>query len=471
MTLLEVGELVRRFTASPLKNGTFTPHKGPQSDYFSTDADIIIYGGAAGGGKTWCLLVDPTQHINIPGFYGVILRRDSEQIRQAGGLWDESLGIYPEVGGKGREHTLDWSFGSGARIRFDAMLRENDKLSYQGAQLAYIGFDELTHFTASQFWYLQSRNRTVCGIKPYTRATCNPDPNSWVKELLGPWVDSEFTQGGEEFKAESGEVLWIIREQDDSITYYRDKPDDDAISLTFIQAMLDDNPTLTEKDPDYRRKLEQLPMVDRMRLLGANWDIMEGGNVFKPEWFETVDEIPECVSWVRFWDMAATKPKPGKTDPDFTAGVKMGKTRFGRYVVADVKTIRDTPGKVEELIARTAEEDGEDVVIRMEQEGGSSGKTVIDQYRRYILSAYDFDGDAVSINKQERAKPYAGQAEAGNVMLLKAPWNKKYLNELAAFPNPDVHDDQVDGSSGAYKYLAKKQVRVRTLSRKGSGYV
>ena len=92
------------------------PHPGPQTDYFTIDADILVYGGAAGGGKTWCLLVDPLRHIHLQGFNCVVLRRTSEQIRQAGGLWDASAAIYRKYGGAGRSHTLDWSFAAGSRI-------------------------------------------------------------------------------------------------------------------------------------------------------------------------------------------------------------------------------------------------------------------------------------------------------------------------------------------------------------------
>lgn len=430
------------------------PHPGPQTDYFSIDADILIYGGSAGGGKTWCLLADPLRWIHVPGFNAVILRRDSEQIRQAGGLWDASLEIYRLVGGQEREHTLDWRFGT-QRIRFDSMLRENDKLSYQGAEIAYLAFDELTHFSQSQFWYLQSRNRSKCGIRPYTRGTCNPDPNSWVFEFLGPWVDDEFHQDGERFSAKSGEVLWFVRdERNDSLTYYREHPGiKGAKSLCFVRASLQDNPTLLEKDPGYLETLMAMPLVDRERLLHGNWAIAEGGNFFKPEWFEILEKEPDIVKKLRFWDLAASKPKPGFEDPDYTVGILIGKTRFNRFGILDVKRLRGTPGEVEQLVADTAIEDGIDVPIRMEQEGGASGKTVIDHYARNILAGFDFSGNPPKGDKPTRAKPLASQAEAGNVFLLKAQWNKSYLNELAVFPNPKIHDDQVDASSGAYREL------------------
>lgn len=455
----------------------WAPQPGPQTEYFTNPADILGYGGSAGGGKTWCLLVDPLRFIHIPGFTAVILRRDSEQIRQNGGLWDASVEIYPKFGGEPRSHTLDWKFGQN-RIAFDSMLRELDKLKFQGAEICYLGIDEATHFTKTQFWYIQSRVRSKCGVRPYTRMTFNPDPNSFLFEMFGPWVDTDFHQDNAPFRAESNEILWFLRQDDDSLRYYREKPSvdvdpgGDAQTISFIRASLENNLILQEKDPDYIKKLKAMPLVDRQRLLYGDWSIAEGGNFFKPEWFEILDECPEMVKKLRFWDLAASKPKPGFEDPDYTVGVLIGKTRFNRYGILDVKRLRGTPGEVEELVAKTAIEDGMSVPIRMEQEGGASGKTVIDHYRRNVLAGFDFSGHPPKGDKPTRAKPLASQCEAGNVFLLKGRWNKPFLNELAVFPHPRIHDDQVDSASGAYRELC--MIAGGTLSKikpKRGGYV
>ena len=94
------------------------PQPGPQEMFLSTSADIALYGGSAGGGKTFALLLEPLRHINTPGFGAVILRRDSTQIRKEGGPWDESMKIYPLVGGKPTESTLKWEFPSGTKLKF-----------------------------------------------------------------------------------------------------------------------------------------------------------------------------------------------------------------------------------------------------------------------------------------------------------------------------------------------------------------
>ena len=156
------------------------PQVGYQQIALSSPADIVIGGAAAFVGKTFALLLDPLRHITNPNFGGVIFRRTSVQIRNEGGLWDTSVKLYPIVGGTPRESSLDWKFTSGAKLSFRHLEYEKNKYDWQGAQIPCIGFDELTHFSESMFFYLLSRNRSNCTVRPCVRATCNPDPESWV---------------------------------------------------------------------------------------------------------------------------------------------------------------------------------------------------------------------------------------------------------------------------------------------------
>ncbi len=159
---------------------TLRPQPGPQETWLSSGADIAIYGGSAGGGKSWALLFEPLRHVANPGFGAVIFRRTMPMITNEGGLWDESMGLYPLAGATPMIGSHDWRFPSGANVGFRHLQHEVTKLDWQGAQVALIGFDELTHFTESQFFYMFSRNRSMCGVRPYIRATTNPDAASWV---------------------------------------------------------------------------------------------------------------------------------------------------------------------------------------------------------------------------------------------------------------------------------------------------
>ena len=169
------------------------PQKGPQEMFLATPADICIYGGAAGGGKTFGLLLEALRHKNNKNFNAVIFRRDYTQVTSPGGLWDSSKKIYSYVKGCYPLKTpkLHWIFPSGASVNFAHLGSDEDCLSWQGSQVTMIGFDELTHFSEYQFFYMLSRNRTDSGVAPYVRATCNPDADSWVAEFIKWWIDQD----------------------------------------------------------------------------------------------------------------------------------------------------------------------------------------------------------------------------------------------------------------------------------------
>lgn len=133
----------------------------------SSDADIIIYGGAAGGGKTFAILMEPLRHIRNKNFGAVILRKNAVQITVEGGLWDESFEVYGGIKGAvpRKSPKLQWVFKSGARVSFQHQERDEELFKWQGAQIALLEFDELTHFTEKAFFYLQSRCRTTCGVR------------------------------------------------------------------------------------------------------------------------------------------------------------------------------------------------------------------------------------------------------------------------------------------------------------------
>lgn len=434
------------------------PQPGPQTMFLTTPADVCIYGGAAGGGKSFGLLLEALRHTDNPDFGAVIFRRTYPEVMNEGGLWDESSQIYPLVGGKPTEKPPEWEFPSGAKVRFAHMQHDKDKYSWQGSQIPLIGFDELTHFTKAQFFYMFSRNRSTCGVRPYIRATCNPDADSWVKDFIGAWVHEDWP---EDDRAVSGEIRHFVQEDNDIRWLHPGEIHEDMISVTFIEADLDDNPILDEKDPDYRKRLNALPLVERERLLKKNWRIRaEGGTKFKKHWFPVLDSIPDDIEKiVRYWDFAATEEVPANSQrdgPDYTASVKMGRRKpgaFPRYVVLDATWDRHSPGKVEEMVKNLASQDGRACPIWFEEEGGASGKSNTFNFKVRVLEGYEAHGVRSTGSKEVRANTFSSQAEAGNVAVLRAHWNTGYFGFLEPFPSAKVHDDPVDASSGAMEQL------------------
>lgn len=433
------------------------PQPGPQTKFLSSLADIAIYGGAAGGGKSYAILLEPLRHMENPKFGGVIFRKNSNQIRNEGGLWDESMGLYMPLGAEPRESYLEWTFPSGARLNFAHLDLERDVYKWQGSQIAFIGFDELVHFSEAQFFYMLSRNRSTSGVPGYVRATCNPDSDSWVRRLIDWWIGPE----GFPIPERSGVLRWFVR-LDDAL-HWADTPQElmqrfgnDCMpkSLTFIMSNIYDNRILLEKDPSYLANLKALPRVERERLLGGNWNVhYSAGSLFRREWFSVIDAIPAgWISAVRFWDRAATKPHEHNKDPDWTRGLLLYKYPNNTFLVGDLRSMRDTPAKVEELILNTARFDTTRVRILSQQDPGSAGVTEATHFVR-MLSGFDVRTEIFSKDKVMRAKPVSAQCEVGNISVLRAPWNNEFFYELESFPD-GAHDDIVDVLSGAFNHLS-----------------
>lgn len=437
------------------------PQPGPQSAFLSSTADIVIYGGSAGGGKSYGLLLDPLRHYNNPQFGGVIFRRTSVQIRNQGGLWDESMTLYPQLKAIPREFRLQWTFPSGMAMTFANLEYDKDVFNYQGAQIPWIGFDELTHFSETQFFYMLSRNRSAAGVKSRIRATCNPDPDSFVRKLIDWWIGED----GLPIQERSGKLRWFIRVNDAMV--WGDSPEEiyniygkDASiqpkSITFIPSKLEDNKILMNKDPGYMANLLALSRVDRMRLKDGNWNVRaSAGTLFRREWFKIVDAIPSgWIQVMRYWDRAATAPNETNKDPDWTRGLKLYKYPNGTYCVGDLKSTRDTPGKVETLIKNVASQDGQSVLIQSQQDPGSAGVSESEHFIK-MLSGFIVRTETISKDKVTRSKPVSAQCEAGNVLILRSPWNEEFLREVENFPD-GAHDDIVDVFSGSFNALAQR---------------
>jgi predicted phage terminase large subunit-like protein len=397
------------------------------------------------------LLLDALRHHEDPDFSAVIFRRTTVQVRNPGGLWDETFKLCPALGGEPFSATLEWRFPSGARVRFAHLEHEKTVLDWQGAQLPLICFDELTHFTAAQFWSMTARSRSVGGVTPYIRATCNPDADSWVAELVAWWINPET---GLAIRRRSGRLRWFVRVGDR--LRWADKPEDlrrqypelQPRTLTFVDARLDDNKALTKADPEYRAGLMALPRVERERLLHGNWKIRAAaGLLFNRAWCQVVDAVPAGLVVKRGWDLAAT-PKTETNDPDWTAGTKLGRSADGRYYVLDHRRTRTTPAGVERFLANTAADDGPEVEIALPQDPGQAGKSqaaaLVRALEGYAVRATPESGDKVT-----RFGPFSAQAEAGNVYVLRAPWNDSWFSSLEGFPTA-AHDDDADATSRAF---------------------
>lgn len=377
----------------------------------------VLYGGAAGGGKSSALLMAALMYVGEPKYAALLVRRTYADLSLPGALMDRAKQWLSNTSAHWDALRKTWTFPSGATLTFGNLENEGDKYRYQSTEFQYIGFDELTQFSESTYTYLFSRLRRLEGSDVPLRMRAGSNPGG----IGHDWVKQRF----------------LVERAPDRL---------------FVRATLDDNPHLDRET--YERTLSELDPVTYAQLRRGDWTARQAGGWFHAEDFEIVEVAPTGMRECRFWDLAASEAKAGR-DPDWTAGVRLGKAKDGSWYVVDVRRFREAPGRTEKIIAHTASEDGRRVEIGMEEEPGSSGKIAIDHYRRRVLSGYSFWGVKATGDKADRARPVAAAAAGGLVKLVRGEWNRPFLAEVEAFPQEGIHDDQVDGMSGAFARLTR----------------
>ena len=425
------------------------PKSGPQKMFAETTADIAIYGGHAGGGKTWALIREAMKYHHNGKHRAVLFRRTSAQSRGAGGLWEESMQMFREFGAVSRESPqLEHVFPSGARVTIGHMQHEKDRLNWLGAQAVLWGFDQVETFTETMFWYVAlSRSRSMSGARPYIRATANPVPptdktGGWLSSMLmkSGYVDAET---GRAIPERSGVITYFLRADDNSLAFYpseKDALDDNPWarrrhirprSFTFIEAKATDNVVMLELNPDYLSNLAALPKVERERLLDGNWKISSsGGGLILRKWLRPLRHDPSKASasgemvesyysaTVRAWDLAATKG-----GGDGTASAKIGRAKeSGRMVIRDSTWCQESPAAVRDIIARTMIQDGPSVAVRLPQDPGQAGKDQGELLVSYLRRAAEAGMRAPRIivkavrgSKTERGRDFCAEAEPARV--------------------------------------------------------
>lgn len=406
-----------------------------------------FYGGAAGGGKSIALLMGALQYVEHSGYNALILRKTFADLNQPEALIDISKEWLSNTDARWNSSEHQWTFPSGAVLKFGHLEHEDDKLKYQGAAYHFVGFDELTQFHETQYTYLFSRVRRRADDKSRfplrIRGAGNPGGigHEWVRDRF--IIDDDEWTEKTELAGDAYDREMAKRQQ-----------------RIFIPSGLADNPYLDQES--YMESLDYLDPVTRAQLLNGDWDIAADGNMFKKEWFDNriISEIPRDVNLirrVRYWDLASTDEEKAikeKGDPDYTASVLQALGDDGNVYILEVTRDRLTPAAVEKLVYSKAERDGRvGTAIWMEQEPGSSGEATLFTYRKLMLG-FNFRGDKPSGSKIERARSASAACENGLVYIIRGAKTREFLNELVAFP-VGAHDDMVDAFSGGLIQISK----------------
>ncbi len=444
---------------------TYAPCSKKQEAYLQSQADITVFGGGAGSGKTLMGILDFLQYVHEPMFKGVITRRNTPQLMGPGGPWDKCNEVF-----KAYDKNVRWLdkkkkfiFSSGAEIYLQHFEREANKENFQGWEISKILVDEGTQYTEDMVTYLMSRLRNPhCPVRTHMKITCNPDKDSYLRKWLSWYIGPD----GLPIKERDGKLRWLAR-IDGKMAFADTKKDlyesfgknIKPLSFTFLPATIYDNPVLMRLQPEYVSWLEGLNRVEKERLLYGNWDVtQESAGYWKAEWVNMVHLPPvEVHKRVRAWDLAGSLPSETSPNPDWTAGVKMSKTREGRTTVEDCVRFRARHGEVFDRILSTAMHDGEDVQIIIPCDPGVAGKAYAASIIRQ-LADYGFTARMRTSNKSKisRFAPFAAASEGGNVDMVHGEWNSDYILELEKFDGSRaVHDDMVDASSDAFSSLAE----------------
>ena len=271
----------------------FKPNPGPQTDFLAASEREVLYGGAAGGGKSFGLIADPMRYFHNKNFNGLILRRTNDELREL--VW-KSQEIYPKAypGAKWQEKKSQWIFPSGAKLWMTYLERDEDVLRYQGQSFSYIAVDELTQYATPFSWnYLRSRLRTTDPDLPiFMRATTNPGGrgHGWVKKMFIDPAPSNKRFAATDIDTGQTLVYPEGHEKEGEALFYR----------RFIPASLKDNPYLM-RDGQYEANLLALPENQRRQLLEGDWAVADGAAF--PEFRQSAHvcepfDIPD--DWRRF---------------------------------------------------------------------------------------------------------------------------------------------------------------------------
>lgn len=485
----------------------FKAQEGKQKMALDTKADVMIYGGAAGSGKSRLILLKALKYAaHDPNFEGVLFRRTSPPLRGAGGLFTEAKKLYSQLRPRIREKDMEVIFEQtkGGTLKFTHLENEGDaEGNHQGLQYSMVAFDELTHFTQTQFLYLLGRLRSASETDSFCMASTNPDPDSWVLSWVEWYLDEEgypredrcgqiryfvivedkpvFADTAEELALEYPDLCYVDNDNTGERVYVP------PMTFCFINGNIFDNPELIRANPKYLSNLKAQTKIQRARLLDGNWLVRpEGANVWDRNWLhkKKLSELPSDFrtkfKFVRAWDKAYSEPSDTNRHPDFTASVKMAKDREGNMYIfgdyddqtLDEKTMvygrfRKRPGDRDSLILAQATIDDIHCTVILPKDPAAGVVEYTEAAKKLNQLGFKVKPDPTPSNQKKmiRFMPFSSACQNGSVYIVEESFPNKatleaFYKELESFngerSTANRKDDWADSAASAYNALCKE---------------
>lgn len=393
------------------------------------DIDEILFGGGAGGGKSFALIADAYEYCKLPKANALLFRRTFPELQES--IINKCLEFYPSGCYKYNSSDKIMTFVNGSRLKFGYLENEDDKYRYQGGEWSYIGFDELTHFSLTQYLYLKSRNRNTKGYPNVMRGTSNPGGkhHDWVKKRF---IDP----------AKPNEVFI----------------DELGTKRLYIPSLLKDNPNLNEEQ--YTKNLMHLPDIEREALLNGNWDL-SFGEIFKREDFKiiTSKQFEDMTNFEvdEYWDLEDGYGETGLTNY-MTVDVAVTDTKTSDSSAFTIGSIDPHNNKYvkkskkvkllsNDLLEQTLKlaRDYEVQFIGVEDTAISKTfienleNTILERILPYVVIRLSPKGR----NKVARIQQYILSAKNQNRLYFIDKVDEELIVEAINFPNA-IHDDGLD---------------------------
>lgn len=409
-----------------------------QEWFLRQDAYEAFFGGAAGPGKSWGLLMAALQYVDVGDYHALLLRPTLSEFEQPGGLIEVSTRWLSGTNASWNGTHREWKFPSGATVRFGYLRHVNHLARYKGPSYSFAGFDELTSFSEAlyraMFRVLRQATVGLEDVPLRMRAASNPGDRGHI------WVKTRFVE-----------------------------PSSREPGAAYVPAKITDNPHMDVKTY-IATSLSHLSAVDQLRLINGDWDVAEEGGKFRRDAFTVIDTAPVGPKKeLRYWDLAASEPNDAYPDPDYTVGLRYQLNQDDSFTITDVVMERVGDTAVEQLVRAVALADGPGVPVYIEQDPGQAGKAQFSNYARRVLQGFPVRRGLTRINgvnaaKEVRARPVAAAVGNKLVTLVRGANTTAFLDQVSLFPLVGIHDDCVDALSGAHNSITRDGTTLRSHS-------